>query len=86
MIQVANFNESDYLNEPESTDDLSERIPRDKLITIRLTEDERESLNIRSQSHRISLNNFVRDKLGLPADTEPRERRRGRRPQFRKAR
>ena len=56
--------------------------PRSKMITIRLTEDEREQLNFQCFTMQISVQNYVRAKLGLPADVEPKEKRRGRKPRF----
>ena len=84
MVQFVSITDCEFMDEPEPTARITEKVPRSKMITIRLTEDEREMLNLKSLSEKISLNNYVRDKLGLPADTEPRQSRIGRRPKIRK--
>lgn len=84
MFQLISIADCEFMDEPEPTARITEKVPRSKMITIRLTEDEREMLNLKSLSEKISLNDFVRDKLGLPADTEPKQNRTGRRPKIRK--
>lgn len=84
MVQFISIADCEFLDEPDPTARVIENIPRTKLITIRLTQEERETLHLKSLSEKISLNNYVRDKLGLPADTEPRNSRKGRRPKIRK--
>ncbi len=84
MVQFISIADCEFMDEQEPTARITEKVPRSKMITIRLTEDEREMLNLKSLSEKISLNNYVRDKLGLPADTEPRQSRSGRRPKIRK--
>ena len=84
MVQFISIADCEFMDEPEPTARITEKVPRSKMITIRLTEDEREMLNLKSLDAKISLNNYVRDKLGLSADTEPRQSRSGRRPKLRK--
>jgi|GEM_PF-4028818 len=86
MVQFVSITDCEFIDEPDPTARIIEKVPRSKMITIRLTEDEREMLNLKSLSEKISLNNYVRAKLGLPADTEPRKTRKGRRPKIRKRR
>lgn len=80
MIQVIYSgakNRTSYLRSDDTAADATSS--RTKMITIRLTEQEREQLNLHCLARQISVQNYVRAKLGLPADLEPREKRRGRR-------
>lgn len=49
----------------------SRRPPNDKAIVIRMTEAERDALNLESQQMQVSLNALCRYRLGLPADLSP---------------
>ena len=77
MVQFISIADCEFLDEPDPTARITENIPRTKVITIRLTEDEREMLHLKSLSEKISLNNYVRDKLGLPARIRSQEKSAG---------
>lgn len=84
MVQFISIADCEFMDEPDPTARIVENVPRTKLITIRLTQEEREKLHLKSLSEKISLNNYVRAKLGLPANTEPRNNRQGRRPKIKR--
>lgn len=53
------------------------RVRQDSPVMVRLTHDERESLNRKSQLLGVSLNTYCRHLLGLPADLSAGQPRKG---------
>lgn len=64
--------------QPEYNDNSQEpELAKTCMVTVRMTEEERDKLNRLSRNGRIPLNDFCRHRLGLPANTTPRTKRRG---------
>ena len=64
--------------QPENHDNAQEsELTRRCMVTVRMTEKERDALNRVSRGSHISLNDLCRLRLGLPANTTPRAKRRG---------